>query len=1059
MSNRTFAALLMFAVLFAPALVWSQSATITGKVTDEAGEPLVGANVFIELTNLGAATDENGNYSFTVPASVVKGQEVKLTARFIGYHSETVRIRLNPGTITQNFTLKEDVLKMDAIVVTGVMGETPKEKLAFTVASVGEEKLQMAPAVDAMSSLKGKVAGAKIIKGEGQPGTGVSVKLRGATSITGTSAPLFVVDGVILGADQVDIDALDIESIEVVKGAAAASLYGSRAANGVVQIRTKRGRRVGTGKTNLLIRNEFGINELPLEGKKFISQSHQFRIDENGQWLDADGNPVDFGSAALDNDNPDPNAPNKYVFQDNPFPPPLYDHMKLFFDPGNFYRNYAAISYSSPHTNYRLSFGNVREPGVVIGQEGYRRQNMRLNFDHHVRPGLDLSVTAYYSSSKRDDARPNNAPNPFFGLMFLNPNVNLLEPNEDGTPYKIQPDPRTLEENPLYAVNTAEIDYRRQRIQGSISLRFAPTNWFDIQGNFSFDRSDRNNEEYYPKGFKTIDATQINLGRYEKYNAFDEAINANITATFTKAFGDLTNRTQVQYLFESTRFSDTFTAGIDLAVVDTRDLDVVNGEKFIGSSSSRVKSAGYYFITGLDYKDKYIADILVRRDGSSLFGPESRWNTYYRVSAAYRMSQEPWWFTDKINEFKIRYSLGTAGNRPAFEAQYETFSVSSGIVSKQNLGNKKLKPEFATEQEFGLNLGFLDRFSMELVYSKTVVEDVLLLVPLAGYYGFRNQWRNAGTLESKTFEATLDASLLQTRDMQWTATLVFDQTDQVITEFDLPAYRHGYNGAFYNRKGEKFGAMYGRLWMTSKSQLDRYMGGIHANSKDQFDVNDDGLLVAVGSGNTYKDGVRKNLWGTKVVIDGVEYDWGMPIGFIDENGNEHQKIGDVIPDFNLGFSSTFRWKGFTAYILFDAEVGGQIYNNTRQWAYRELRHADVDQFGKPEELKKPIDYYARLYDVNNVNSWFIEDGTYMKLRELNVSYSFNKGQISEFLGGTLGSFLNRITIGVIGRNLLTWTNYKGFDPEVGRGDATLYRVDAFRYPNYRTITGILELEF
>ncbi|MFQ5753824.1 MAG: carboxypeptidase-like regulatory domain-containing protein, partial [bacterium] len=241
MKSKYLIFILVFCLIFTPYLLWSQQGiTISGKVFDDEGAPLPGANVLIQLTNLGAATDINGNYSFEVPGKAVKGQQVKLEARFIGYRTIVNKIVLTSGTdIKQDFTLAKDVLDMDAIVVTGVMEETPKTKLAFTVSHVSEEQLQMAPSVNPISSLKGKVAGVKVTQGRGTPGTGVSINLRAATSLEKTSSPLIVVDGTILGANQADLDALDIESIEVVKGAAAASIWGARAANGIIQIKTK----------------------------------------------------------------------------------------------------------------------------------------------------------------------------------------------------------------------------------------------------------------------------------------------------------------------------------------------------------------------------------------------------------------------------------------------------------------------------------------------------------------------------------------------------------------------------------------------------------------------------------------------------------------------------------------------------------------------------------------------------------------------------------------------------------------------------------------------------
>ncbi|NIR49455.1 TonB-dependent receptor plug domain-containing protein, partial [candidate division KSB1 bacterium] len=246
MRCKTLIAVTVFAVLCLPHFAWAQEATIQGKVTDEAGEPLPGANVLIQLTNLGSAADINGDYSFTVPASAVRGQEVTLEARFIGYRSRTEKIALAPGTITQNFSLPLDVLHMDEIVVTGVVEETPKTKMATVVATVNKEALEQVPAASPETALYGKVAGVKVVRSSGQPGTDASIQLRAATSIDATGRsqdPLYIVDGVIIdpsisGSPLTDIPAEDIENIEVVKGAAGASLYGSRAANGVVRITT-----------------------------------------------------------------------------------------------------------------------------------------------------------------------------------------------------------------------------------------------------------------------------------------------------------------------------------------------------------------------------------------------------------------------------------------------------------------------------------------------------------------------------------------------------------------------------------------------------------------------------------------------------------------------------------------------------------------------------------------------------------------------------------------------------------------------------------------------------
>jgi hypothetical protein len=232
-------------------------------------------------------------------------------------------------------------------------------------------------------------------------------------------------------------------------------------------------------------------------------------------------------------------------------------------------------------------------------------------------------------------------------------------------------------------------------------------------------------------------------------------------------------------------------------------------------------------------------------------------------------------------------------------------------------------------------------------------------------------------------------------------------------------------------------------------------------------VNDDGLLVPVGEGNSYTEGQSKSLWGSSVTIGGEDFTWGIPVmswgvdtstvaGLTTIDTTQFLAMGSSMPDFNVGYGNTVRFKGFSLYALFDAQVGGDIYNGTRQWQHRESTNFQVDQLGKEEGNKKPLKYYQTLYNVNENSSYFVESATYVKFRELSLQYTFNRGQLENVLGG----LFKRISIQVIGRNLLTWSDYLGFDPEVSQSSTgAVYRVDDFDYPNYRTITGAIELEF
>ena len=1042
-------------LLLLPGVAMAQNVTITGTVTDTDGEVLIGANVFLNALVLGASTDIDGKYSFDVPSSYV-GQSHELTTQYIGYSPQSRTVTLTAGTMTEDFVLSADLFDLDEVVVTGVAEATPKKKLAFTVDQIDKDLVELAPARSPLHGLHGKVAGASVIAQSGQPGDGISVRLRGSTSITGSSQPLYIIDGVILGANQVDLDALDIDNIEVVKGAAASSLYGSRAQNGVIQITTKRGKEIPINQTRVTYRGEFGANFMTNNFDP--NNSHNFQLNSSGSsFVDADGNDVPYGSAAVI----DGNA--AVSFFDNAYPGQTFNAFDEFFDPGNTWTNSISVSRNTNETNFLVSFSDLTEEGVIVGQEGYNRKAVRLNLDHKLSQVVEVSASGYYSTSERDT--PNNVDvNPFFGIMFTSPAVSLSERDENGE-LMVRADPLSIEDNPLYIIENTDEMQRRSRVLGNFRGRWHPRDWFDLEANLSFDRSDRDGIEFYDKGYQQIGSATKEEGEIDRNSALAEALNTNVTASFRRSFGRMTARSQFRWATEDFSQETGFVQGRGLAAAGVSDLSNVNtDDKGISNTFEEIKSEAFYALVGVDYADRYIADALVRRDGSSLFGSDERWQTYFRVSGAYRLSEEGWWpFKSALPEFKLRASYGTAGARPDFEAQYETFSLSDGNISKSTLGNSLLKPELQKELEIGTEFSLFDKVFVELVYADSKVEDQLLLIPQPAAVGYSGQWQNAGTLESSTLEATISSTVLRTRNTSLNLGAVFDMTDQEITEFSPPAFRAGPKSLFYIREGEVLGAMYGDRILTSTSELP---SGVDAS---QFQINDDGYVVFVGSGNSFMDGISKDLWGTSsgdftTPCGTRSYAWGMPVFFENEECTAFDKIGETVPDFNLGFNATLRWKGFTAYMLWNAQIGGDIYNATAQWAYRDDRHRDQDQAGKSDGLKKTANYMQALYHANGNINHFVEEGDYVKLREFTVEYSLNRQQLNNIFSGV---GLHRIGFSVSGRNLITITDYSGFDPETGRtsegsevgGDASLFRVDQFRYPNFRNITGRLTIEF
>ena len=1027
-------------ILSPPPLAAQGTGRITGVVTDSATDRPVGnVQVTVVGTRTGAVTDAQGRYTINSAPTGTRSIE----ARRIGYRAaRMVNVTVNmEGTTTLNIRLVSVPLTLQTVVTTGVTDPTSGTRVPFTVGRIEVENIPV-PSTNAIESIQGKVAAVTIVP-PGQPGSGTNILLRSPTSINKSNAPLIVVDGVIqstaFGAATADLEAIDIESVEIIKGAAAASLYGSRAQSGVIQIRTKRGSNLTSGSTRFTARSEWGNNDLA--GQIDWAQYHYYQTNSSGGYINAQGRDTTrVGRVA---------RPVYQRFQDVPYRDPVFDQVDRFFDPGQFSKNSFNIAQNLGRTNWFLSLVNTREDGVVLGSGEYNQNDARLNLDHIANSALSFSFSGYHSRSDRNELYGDT----FFDLINQAPDIDLLQPDPDGTPFAYQLDHEGREENPLYVLATEDDRRKRARTQGSLQAKFTPYRWLTFDGNMSYDRSDRRNDFFLDQGFKTEGFALGGLGEIQQTTGTTSATNASISANLLGYWRGFTLRSTMRALVESEENEVTTAEGSDFATPGVRSLNNAR-TRFVSSNLEQVRARGYFVSGGADYEGRYIADLLVRRDGSSLFGPEERWNSYYRFSGAYRLSEEPWWRWRSINEFKLRFSRGTAGGRPSFNDQYETFAFTTGGgVSKQTLGNRFLKPERTTETEIGVDAIFKDRFSLQLSRARTKSEDQLIQIPLPAFFGFSSQWQNAGTVEGNTLEGTLEAQVLQSSNLQWRVGLVADRSRHKITEFNRPCFQT--QTIAFRCPGVSLGEMYGFRFIRSASELPADA----AARANEFDINDEGLLVWVGldaSGQPkrYTQGeTPTGGWNTSATIGSTSYGWGMPIKQRDSTGSDAVvRIGDGTPDFHWGVSNNVSWKSWDFYALLDANVGGHAYNQTNQRMYQWARSADVDQAGKPQELKKPIEYYVALYSANDPTDYFVEDASFVKLREVSVRYRITGRPLSWFsrFGATGAS------VSLIGRNLMTFTNYKGYDPEVG---GTLVRLDSFDYPRYRTFTGSIEFIF
>ncbi len=906
-----------------------------------------------------------------------------------------------------------------------------------------------------------------------------------------------MIDGVIQSesATLADIGTLDVDHVEIVKGAAGASLYGSRAQNGVIQITTKRGTGLAANSYEVTLRGEYGINSLA--GSFDLGENHSYVMNESGtKFIDSNGNEVDFAELNRNgNGGAVPNGETEATtFKDGVFPGTVHDQVDRFYDPGETYSLYAAVTGRFGESSFRVSFEDFKEQGVVdcgsecrnpialenfgddfaVRDNGYRRRNARVNVDGR-RGQFDIAASGFYSNSVQDDRADGLAT--LRGATTASPFIDLAEPDEDGLP-RIDPDPlNPLYSNPLHELAVFESEEQRSRVMGSLDMSWSPRSWLRVEANASYDRTDFDSFEWVPKNAK-ITASEVDPGWLETANFSDEAINASLSPSASESFldGGLTFRGRVRYLFEEQEFDWNRVTGTSFAVEGVPTFGAIDGPEEGENEHRDIKAQGYFGIGSLDYKGRYILDGLIRRDGSSLFGPDERWHTYFRGSAAWRVAQEDWWRVSWVDELKLRFSYGTAGGRPQFYAQYETYGVEAGRIFPVDLGNKALKPEVTTEREAGVNLVLFENLGLDYTYAWATTEDQILQVTQPSFRGYNRQWENIGTIESNTHELALRWAAIDRPDVALSLRLNWDRTRNEITRLVVHPFR--LTGIFLIAEGESLGNMSFTRAARTCDDVATWAGLFSSAGFDcgQFQVNDDGYMVFVGKGNSFEDGIAKGLWGTTGEVGGTRFDWGMPIPtqaqdatclreFTGDAGIGEQcpllpflPLGSTTPDWNGALATDFRYRGLTLSLLLDAAVGFEVYHAERWRAMAAGTAAEMDQAGKPEGHKKPLDYYNEL---RRLDSHFIEDGSWLKVREIALGYTLPEA----WLRSVFKERVDRITLSVIGRNLFTFTDYGGYDPEVGftggaLGSASLSRFGGWgEYPNFRTVSASLQVVF
>jgi TonB-linked SusC/RagA family outer membrane protein len=1042
--------------------------------------------------------------------------------RSVGFLPQSRPVTLTAGTQTVSFSLKADINRLSEVVVTGTVGEgTERAKVPFAVARLAPEDMPV-PALDPITQISGKVPGVRIAQTSGRPGSNPDIMIRGPKSINAQGRdqrPVVVVDGAIMNVGSLDeIGGLDIESVEVVRGAAGASLYGSSAANGVIVVKTKRGSsREGV---QLNVRSEYGFSDLnSLDYGQPVN--HPLQLDETGKRFCVAGSSnvapcsrsVDWMKEIMRINNVAADTLRTPVTIQWGIPGLAGGDLQNVYQsniwPGQYYNGFAQVATNSPTTlnsidasgksgqvRYFVSGSQTINKGAVKELDGQAHLRGRVNLDYSIRPDLTVQASTMYDRGYTDQRAGGSSNGGVFGQ--------LLRGAPSGTDYLARDTlgraiVRGGHSRPtgngagtfLYDMENRTDDRFSNRFLGSLSSSYFPKDWISFDALFTYDGRNRQDRTQLVKGYRTFGASSAdNNGRMTLNDLRDEAYNAAVSTNLRKQLrSDLNAKLVLRSSYEREDFVQNQGSGQAFIAKDIYTITSTTLNKTATSTQQSVRTVGLSASASTDFKDRYILEGAIRYDGSSLFGDGERWAPFGRVSAVWRVSQEPFWHLDQLSDFRLRASRGTAGGRPRFTAQYETYNLNATGPTLGQAGNSKLKPETTTETELGTDFTLFNRLGVELTHAFSDTRDQILEVNTPSSLGFATQWQNAGTLSNKTWELGLNLPVINRRDVSWSMRGTWDRTRTYITELFAPEYvtdggtaqgtgsiflitarRDKSNGFAVNR----FGNIWGRRFYRKCNQLPASVQSQCGDGR-AFQVNNQGWVVWTGDGNSWRDGITKNLWQTN--LPKAQSPWNVPLYFghpiVDrplrgepgEGAGILQVLGNTLPDFRFTIGNSVRYKKLSVYAALDATMGHEINNQGEGWGLLDLSSGYFDQGGNTVETAKPLGYSWRaggseaggsggFYDLLGPNTYNVENGSYAKIREVNVSYAF---------GRVRG--LGDLTLGVVGRNLFTFTKYSGYDPETGatggnnNSTGLINQTDAFDFPTLRTFTFMVSTRF
>lgn len=987
------------------------NSTLSGKVIDAATKgPLPGALVQIEGVTNQTQTNNNGEFI------LITGQSFpyNIIVSYIGYEKTVVRVDGSPITVS----LTESVNQLNDVVVTGVASGTAQKKLSFALTKITEQQINTVSGVDASQTLRAKVAGIQISQSGGNQDA--TIYLRGAKSVYGNIPPLLVIDGFVTALQLSDLNPQDIESIEVVKGAAASALYGTRGEGGVIQVITKKGK----GNLKIIVDNEIGNSSIQREIK--TNQYHFYKINSDGTFaFNGTNRAIDYKANGF--------SVNLHPYKDN------YDNLRSLFRDNLYINNFISVSESAEKYSLYASFQNQKKGSLIFPlKESDIRRSASFNFGFRPTNKIDTEVILQYYTNSRP-SQSITVPTSFTGGSYNNtllypvltyePYINLAEKDANGdylvsptgTSYSVNKDVP----NPFYVISNRQYDNRTSNFLagGKISYKFTSKIKAELYG--ALQKENNKVEDYYPIGFETPTINlSLNNGSYALSEYTTTSKNGQVQLTYNDKFGDFEFGSALKAVYEEVLYEGLTASGHTLtAPVKSLNVSAVES-RLINSLWEKTVNYGYFLNLHAGWKNKFFIDVLGRLDQSSRFGTNQATAFFPRLSAAYRLTQDI--NLGPVNELKLRVAYGQAGSLPPFGAKDSQVQISSsgGISYVQN-ENTNLKRAVTEELEYGFDAVLLNRINIQASYAKANSNNDFIQLPaFTPLTGSSNIYGNLGAVTSNSIEVEVNGNIIQNKKITWNIGLTFSRIRSKITSLGgVPEFTA--NGGFRKAVGRNPLDFFGPFYLTSLTQLE-VVNGIAINAgngtlpSEVYVVNSAGYVV------------EKSKLGTSAEL---------PVAYYNEATGNQTYQGTAQPDFNVGFSNTFTFGNFSLYGVLDWQKGGFKRNRTQQLITYRYRSTLTENLLKQD---LPLTFVDALYGGEQY--LWIEEAGYVTLRELSISYSIPVQKIF-----SKSKALRQAKIALIGRNLYTWTKYKGVSPE------GLY--DSFDYPNYKIISGKLTLSF